>query len=118
MTTKDKKPEYKRQGIDLHGTKKYLTLDECKYNAGQLADKIKSGDACILGYYNTCLDKDLKKIWNRDQRMRDLVDILSMCAKRKIKGHHMLSSLIKICNYDIEALWKMGLNISYPDIKL
>lgn len=107
-----------RSGWDLKGKGYVLTSTQCREQAEQLVKDIADKKPVILRDYKTCLDKDLKQLYNHDQRMRDLVDILSMCAQRKVKAHHMLSTLIKICNYDINKLWIMVLKPSYPDINL
>lgn len=116
-TIEDRSVEYKRKGYDLLGHKNELTPVRCKIEAKKYADAIKIGSS-IYNDYSTIYDKDLKEIYKTNKRMCELVDIMSMCAKRKLKGNKSINSLIKLKNFDFVEMWNSGLSELYPELVL
>ena len=109
---------YKREGRDLLHCLHSLPPQECAKNAKEFAAALKAGQPVLFTKYSTLLDKELKQIYKKNKSMLDLVDTLSMCANRKIKGNKPVNTLIKMKDFDFIEVWKGGLSALYPDIKL
>lgn len=116
-TVEDRTVQYKRKGYDLKGWESKLTPEDCMIGAKRYAASIKNGQGISCGY-STIFDKELKQIYKGDKAMLRLMNILSSCAKHKIKGNDEINVLIKLYNFDFKKVWESGLCELYPTLIL
>lgn len=113
-TYEDLTPEYKRMGYDLDGHKEWLTPDDCEEYAERY---VRNLSCTIASSYSTCYNKELKQIFKDNQRMKDLFNIMNMCARRKIIGNKPVNALVKMYDFDFKKVWESGLSEQYPELK-
>lgn len=113
-TYEDLRTEYRRMGYTLEGTKEWLTPDECDDEASCYVRKL---DSSGIHGYSTLYNKYLKERFKDNQRMKDLFEVMNMCARRKITNSKPVSALVKVHDFDFTKVWESGLAEQYPELK-